>query len=212
MSGVEQPWASDWSVGLRVWVERAGQAVLGPGRLGLLEGIASCHSISGAARRMGMSYRRAWLLVQSINEGAGLPLVVAAPGGSQGGGARLTLEGQAAVGVFRELQGQLRQAAGALLGKLVQGPQAPAVHVAAAVSLEEPLGRLLADYALRSPTVRVRAVFGGSDELADHLLAGAPADLFLSADERQLARLEGAGLVRPEAPTALAENALAAVA
>jgi molybdate transport system regulatory protein len=51
-------------------VERAGQAVLGPGRLKLLESINRCHSISAAARQMGMSYRHAWVLVQAINRAA----------------------------------------------------------------------------------------------------------------------------------------------
>src|SRR5262245_24062651 len=173
-------WDSQWAVGMRVWVERAGRAVLGPGRLELLEGIERWHSISAAARHIGMSYRRAWLLVQSMNEAAGTPLVVSTTGGAGGGGAVLTPQGTGAVAIFRELHEQLVQTAATLLPRLAQPPQSPAVHVAAAVSLEEVLGQLLADFALRQPTIRVRVVFGGSDELADNLLAGAPGDLFLS--------------------------------
>lgn len=205
-------WDDGWAVGLRVWVERAGRAVLGKGRLELLEAIDRCHSISAAARQMGMSYRHAWLLVQAINEGAGQPLVEAATGGAHGGGARLTPLGLRAVSVFRELQGHLEQTAANLLPRLVEGHPQPGLHVAAAVSLEEVLGQLLNDYALRQPTVRVRVVFGASDELAGQLLAGAPADLFLSADPRQLDRLEAARLVQPGASATLAENSLAAVA
>jgi molybdate transport system substrate-binding protein len=93
----------------------------------------------------------------------------------------------------------------------VQGPETPAVHVAAAVSLEEVLGQLLADFALRRPADRVRAVFGASDELADQLLAGAPGDLLLTADPGQLDRLATAGLVEPGSPVLLAENTLAAI-
>src|SRR5262249_33125417 len=74
------------------------------------------------------------------------------------------------------------------------------------------LGQVLADYALRQPAIRVRAVFGASDELADHVLAGAPADLFLTADARQLDRLEAARFLRPGSRTALAENSLGAIA
>ncbi len=204
-------WSSDWTVGLRIWVERAGQAILGKGRLDLLEGIERWHSISEAARQMNMSYRRAWLLVQRINEAAGEPLVVAATGGSHGGGARLTPQGRWAVTIFRELQERLQQTAASLLPQLVQPAQATSVHVAAAVSLEEVLGQLLADYALRQPAVRVRVVFGASDELADHVLAGAPADLFLTADPRQLDRLEAAQLLKPGTRILLAENSLAAI-
>jgi molybdenum ABC transporter molybdate-binding protein len=212
MSAADHPWSADWSVGLRVWVERAGKAVLGKGRLELLEGIDRWRSISAAARQMGMSYRRAWLLVQSANEAAGEPLVEAVAGGSQGGGARLTPRGRLAVAVFRELQEGLHATAASLLPRLIRGTEPDAaVHVAAAVSLEEVLGQLLADYALRQPAVRVRTVFGASDELADHILAGAPADLFLTADDGQLDRLEAAGLVEPDSRRALAANTLAAI-
>jgi molybdenum ABC transporter molybdate-binding protein len=211
MSVKPSSWGSDWAVGIRVWVERAGRAILGKGRLELLEGIEHCHSISAAARQMGMSYRRAWLLVQSINEAAGEPLVEAATGGAHGGGARLTSLGRQAVTVFRDLQERLLRSAASTLAGLVQEPGAAAVHVVAAVSLEEVVGQLLTDYALRQPAVRVRAVFGASDELADHLLAGAPGDLFLSADARQLDRLEAAGLLAPDSRCLLAENSLAVI-
>src|SRR6516162_5530248 len=73
-------WDNDWSVGVRVWVERAGRAVLGEGRLELLEGIERWHSISEAARRIRMSYRRAWILVQDMNRAGQQPLVEAAVG------------------------------------------------------------------------------------------------------------------------------------
>jgi molybdate transport system substrate-binding protein len=204
-------WDNQWAVGIRVWIERSGRAILGPGRLELLEGIDRWQSISAAARHMGMSYRRAWLLVQSINDAAGAPLVASTTGGLRGGGARLTPQGTVAVAVFRELQEQLVQTASTLLPQLAQPHQSSAVHVAAAVSLEEVLGQLLADFALRQPTIRVRVVFGGSDELADLLLAGSPADLFLTADPVQLDRLEEWQLLRPNTRALLAENTLAAI-
>src|SRR6516165_3458846 len=70
----QKRWPRDWTVGVRIWVERDGQAVLGHGRLELLEEIERSRSISAAARRMRMSYRRAWLLVRDINSAAGEPL------------------------------------------------------------------------------------------------------------------------------------------
>ena len=73
MTDSQHVFSSDWTVGLRVWVERAGQAILGKGRLELLESIERWQSISEAARQMRMSYRHAWLLVQSVNEAAGEP-------------------------------------------------------------------------------------------------------------------------------------------
>jgi molybdate transport system substrate-binding protein len=83
--------------------------------------------------------------------------------------------------------------------------------VAAAVSLEEVLEQLLADYTLLRPSVRIRAVFGASDELADQILEGAPADLFLSANPHQLERLGNLEVIDPQTTTPLAENALAAI-
>jgi molybdate transport system substrate-binding protein len=77
--------------------------------------------------------------------------------------------------------------------------------------LEEVLGQLLADYAVREPSVRVRAMFGASDELADHLLTGTRADLFLTADPGQLDRLRTHRLLTPGEPTIFAGNTLAAI-
>jgi molybdate transport system substrate-binding protein len=205
-------WDADCRVGLRVWVERSGHAILGKGRLELLEAINRGHSISEAARQMGMSYRRAWLLVQRMNEASGEPLVTAVTGGSHGGGARLTPLGQRALSIFGELQYRLHLTAAALLSHLVQAPTKPSIHVAAAVSLEEVLGQLVADFSLLQPAVRVRAIFAASDELADHLLAGAPGDLFLTADGRQLGRLKAAALLGRGAGTVLAENRLVLIA
>ena len=66
---------------------------LGPGRADLLEGIAATGSIGAAGTRMGMSYKRAWSLVQVLNEGWGQPLVEASRGGAGQGGASLTADG-----------------------------------------------------------------------------------------------------------------------
>jgi molybdenum ABC transporter molybdate-binding protein len=192
-------------------MERDGQTVLGPEQLLVLEAIDRSHSISAAARATGIPYRRAWELVQGMNEAAGEPLVTTATGGMHGGGAQLTALGRWAMLGFRELQGNLPRRAAHLLPQLVeQAP--PALHVVAAVSLEEVLGQLLTDFAAVEPALRVRTVFGASDELADLLLAGSPGHLFLSADSRQIDRLEASGLVRRGMPVSLAENGLAAVA
>lgn len=211
MSTDNRRWNDDWGVGLRFWTERDGQPLLGPGRVELLENIDRWLSISEAARRMGMSYRRAWLLVQSVNAAAAEPLVVSVMGGRHGGGAHLTEPGRRAVAAYRELQARLQQAAACYQSPSSRDEDADALHVAAPVSLQEVLGELLADYAARMPAVRVRAVFGASDELADHLLAGARADLFLTANPRQLDRLAASRLLEPEGQIILAGNTLAVI-
>lgn len=203
---------TEWTGGVRVWVERAGRAVLGKGRVELLDAIDRHHSISAAARHLGMSYRRAWLLVQSMNEAAGEPLVESATGGAQGGGAHLTAAGRLAADIFREYQAQMQACASGLLRQLVREKStSECIHVAAASSLQNVLGQLLADYAIDCPGVTVRAIFGASDELADNLLAGGPADLVLLADGNQLDRLSKAGVVENDSRRVLAENGLAAV-
>jgi molybdenum ABC transporter molybdate-binding protein len=219
MSDETQEWMKDWTVGVRLWIERAGEAVLGPGRLELLEAIDRCRSISAAARQLGMSYRHAWLLVDGVNRAAGEELVRRQTGGRDGGGAVLTPRGRAAIAAYRALQSRIQQTAalgvetlGAeTLGALTQ-PRSPAVvHVAAAVSLENVLHCLLADFAVQHPSVSVRAVCGASDELATYILNGLPIDLFLSAADGPLDRLEHAGILTPQARIPLGANRLAAV-
>jgi molybdate transport system regulatory protein len=63
---------------------------MGPGKAELLQAIERCGSISAAARELGMSYRRAWVLVDTMNQSFKQPLVVAETGGQHGGGARVT--------------------------------------------------------------------------------------------------------------------------
>lgn len=211
MSDDAAAWVGDWRLKVRVWVERDGRAVLGEGRLELLEWIDRCHSISCAARQLGVSYRHAWVTVREINEAAGAPLVAAAVGGRQGGGAQLTPFGRLAVARLRPLRDHLHRTAAAARPGLFPVTADEPLHVAAAVSLEEVLGQLVTDYALRLPGGPVRVVLGASDALADQLLDGAPWDVLLSADPGQFDRLAAAGLVAPEGAAALAENALAAL-
>ena len=75
--------------------------VLGPGKIELLQAIEKTGSISGAGRELGMSYRRAWLLVSALNEMFGRTLVTTSPGGTGGGGAEVTEFGCAVVEAYR---------------------------------------------------------------------------------------------------------------
>ena len=102
-----------WGLKVRVWVERRGEKVLGPGRVELLGHIDRLHSISAAAKEMKMSYRRAWTLVKSINDAAGETLVELTTGGSGGGGASLTPRGREAIRFYRNLVKQLARTADA---------------------------------------------------------------------------------------------------
>ncbi|GAA3978944.1 winged helix-turn-helix domain-containing protein [Hymenobacter antarcticus] len=88
----------------RLWLETDDGRFLGIGRLELLEQIAALGSISKAAQAMGMSYKRAWDLVSSMNAQATSPLVATQTGGARGGGAVVTEAGQVAITAFQELQ------------------------------------------------------------------------------------------------------------
>jgi molybdate transport system regulatory protein len=93
---------------------------LGPGKVRLLELIASHGSISAAAREMGMSYRRAWLLVEQSNQLFAGQLVESAAGGAGGGGARLTGLGHQAVRLYRDIE---RQIAEVVQSRLAAAPE-----------------------------------------------------------------------------------------
>ncbi|NQW08610.1 MAG: LysR family transcriptional regulator [Alphaproteobacteria bacterium] len=77
---------------------------LGPGKAALLEAIAETGSIASAARRMRMSYRRAWSLVQAMNADFTKPLVERAAGGRGGGGAVVTPLGHDAIERYRTME------------------------------------------------------------------------------------------------------------
>lgn len=84
-------------------------ARIGPGRVMLLEGIHRTGSISAAAREMGMSYRRAWLLVDRLNQACSRPVVSTHYGGRHGGGAALTDFGRRLVDEFEAMQMEARE-------------------------------------------------------------------------------------------------------
>ena len=77
---------------------------LGPGKADLREGIAATGSISAAGRRMGMSYKRAWGLVENMNAMFRDPLVRASRGGAGHGGAELTEAGARVLALYRRMQ------------------------------------------------------------------------------------------------------------
>jgi len=81
----------------------------GPGKATLLAVIDRTGSISAAAREMGMSYRRAWLLVDEMNRGFRKPLVQTAAGGPGGGGAQVTQFGQDVLRRYREMEDKAAQ-------------------------------------------------------------------------------------------------------
>jgi molybdate transport system regulatory protein len=96
-----------YNIRARIWVEKDGELYLGWGRIMLLEQLNEIGSIAGAARSMGLTYRNAWLWIESMNLLAPSPLVEKSIGGSSGGYAKLTDEGRKAVAFYKELHTSL---------------------------------------------------------------------------------------------------------
>lgn len=101
---------------------------VGPGKVVLLERIDALGSISAAGRALGMSYKRAWQLVDELNRSFRLPVVTTHMGGAARGGARLTECGQEIVCRYRRIEAQARAAASedlAALEALADGQRGP---------------------------------------------------------------------------------------
>jgi molybdate transport system regulatory protein len=100
---------------LRLRIVFPDERQIGPGKADLLEAIGRSGSISSAARDLGMSYRRAWLLVDELGKLFKRPLVTTAAGGAHGGGAELTDFGRALIAAYRRIEDRAAEAARAEL-------------------------------------------------------------------------------------------------
>ena len=87
----------------RIWIEKNGKPFLGDGRITLLESIDQEGSINRAAKSLGMSYKRAWQLINAVNDLADVPIVLRSTGGAGGGGTELTNQGKKIVSEFRRI-------------------------------------------------------------------------------------------------------------
>jgi len=106
------------SIAATLSMRRPDEAFLGEGRIGLLEAIGRCGSISRAAREVGISYKTAWDAVDAMNNAAEKPLVRRAAGGVGGGGTMLTEEGKETIRLYRVLEGEHQRFIGRLEGRL----------------------------------------------------------------------------------------------
>lgn len=92
--------------------------VIGPGKAAILEGIREAGSISAAGKRLGMSYKRAWYLVETLNRHFASPLVRAERGGKTGGGASLTDLGEEVLASYREMEKRSSRAVEPVIARL----------------------------------------------------------------------------------------------
>jgi molybdate transport system regulatory protein len=104
---------ASWEVKPRLRICRSENVALGPGKVELLSFVGETGSIGEAAKRMDMSYMRAWTLIQTMNECFKEPVILTVRGGKSGGGAELTDTGRRALEIYRRMEAASRQAAGA---------------------------------------------------------------------------------------------------
>lgn len=96
--------AGNRQVGARLRIVLDPDIAIGPGKADILEGIAETGSIAAAGRRMGMSYKRAWILVETMNSCFKTPLVETSRGGRDRGGATLTQTGELVLACYRRME------------------------------------------------------------------------------------------------------------
>jgi molybdate transport system regulatory protein len=89
---------------IRIRIDFAENVNVGPGKIALLEAVKSTGSISDAARSLGMSYRRAWMLINSLKQGFSEAVTVSSTGGAGGGGARVTSFGASLIKQYRTIE------------------------------------------------------------------------------------------------------------
>ena len=101
----------DLEIRLRCWITLEGEKFFGPGRMQLLLGIQEEGSISKAAKTMGMSYKKAWDMINDLNARGQQPYVILKKGGEKGGGAELTAHALQVIELFSKLNAQLKNVA-----------------------------------------------------------------------------------------------------
>jgi molybdate transport system regulatory protein len=104
----------------RLRITRGDEIAVGPGKVDLLEEIDRAGSLSAAARSLGMSYRRAWLLIDTMNRCFREPVVDTAAGGARGGGTVLTAGGREIVRRYRSAEARAHRAGQSDLDALVR--------------------------------------------------------------------------------------------
>lgn len=95
---------SNYKVTGSLWIECNGERFFGPGRVELLERIEETGSINKAAKQMGMSYKKAWEMINALNSQTAKPFVITQTGGEKGGGSVITTEAKQFIAYHQELR------------------------------------------------------------------------------------------------------------
>ena len=98
-----------WEARLRLWIDIGGHNALGPGKVRLLDAIATGKSLSAAAKQLRMSYRLAWKHLQLIEKSTGIAVVEPRRGGPSGGGTELTPQGKALLKAYHNFRREVEE-------------------------------------------------------------------------------------------------------
>jgi len=107
-------------VQFRLRIRNGDDIAVGPGKIALLEAVANTGSITAAAKLLGMSYRRAWLLVDTMNRCFKSRVVETEAGGNRGGGTRLTALGAEVVRSYRRIEARAAKAGASEIAALTR--------------------------------------------------------------------------------------------
>lgn len=153
-----RPGSPATSPGIRFRVDFHERCSVGIGKISLLEAIARTGSLSQAARDLGMSYRRAWLLIDSMNTDFDTAVISATVGGSGGGGAQLTAFGRELIDAYRNLEARVASLAVAHMREIATHVAGPRSRSAARTGPSRArLSRPLKDTAAGPRSVRSRS-------------------------------------------------------
>ena len=122
--------ASPGAPAIRFRVDFDDRCSVGVGKIRLLEAVEHTGSLSQAARKIAMSYRRAWLLIDSMNAEFDTPVVSASVGGRGGGGAKVTSFGRGLIEAYRQLESRLVLLTTACMGEVAMHAVARRGHTA----------------------------------------------------------------------------------
>jgi len=93
----------EYKIRSRLWIEADGEILLGEGRVWLLKEIEKTGSLTKAAKSMGMSYKKAWSLINTISSRAEFPVLITTIGGKSGGGTVLTTYGKTLIKTYETI-------------------------------------------------------------------------------------------------------------
>lgn len=93
----------EYKIKSRIWIEADGEILLGEGRVSLLKAIEETGSLSKAAKALGMSYKKAWSLIDAVNSRAKAPVCNTKIGGKQGGGTQITAYGKSLIETYESI-------------------------------------------------------------------------------------------------------------